>query len=124
MPRRRPRRPRPYAGSSAVSAVAGVWIAFSPWLFHYADNLPALWSSILAGMVVTVLALARFLRPKGSAGLSWINLAIALWVIATPWIFDFAANVVAAWDKVVVGLILAVFAWSSAMTARRRHRPI
>ncbi len=107
-----------------MGAAAGVWIAFSPWLFHYAENLPALWGSVLAGLVVTALAAVRFVRPKGSAGLSWLNFAVALWVIATPWIFDFAANVVAAWDKVIVGLILAAFAWSNAMTARRRHRPI
>ncbi len=104
--------------------MAGLWLAVSPWLFHYEDNLAALWGSVLAGMVVIGLAAARYYRPKGSPVLSWLNLAVALWVIATPWIFGFAGNVVAAWDKVMVGLALAVIAGIGAMTARRRRRPI
>ena len=107
-----------------MRALAGLWIAISPWVFHYADDLRGLWASVLAGLVVTGLASVRYFRPKGSPGLGWLHLAIALGVIALPWAFGFAANVVAAWDKVAVGLLLAVSASRSILTARRRHRPL
>lgn len=107
-----------------MRALAGLWIAVSPWLFHYADDRLALAGSVLTGLVVAGLAGVRYFRPKGSPGQGWLHLAVGLWVIALPWTFGFAGNVVAAWDKVVVGLILAVTGLGSVVTARRRHRPL
>ena len=40
-----------------VNVVLGLWTIASPWVFGYAAGEPAMWNSVVVGIVVTLLAL-------------------------------------------------------------------
>jgi hypothetical protein len=50
----------------------------------------------------------------GGRGAVWfasgLNFLIGLWLIASPWIYGFTGNGAATWNRVIVGIIIAVFA--------------
>jgi hypothetical protein len=60
-----------------------------------------------------------------SAGLSGINLLLAFWTAAGPWMYDYAINTGAMWNNILVGILVAVLAVCSAIAtdADRRRRP-
>ncbi len=55
-----------------VNAVLGLWTLASPWMFAYAGVEPAMWNSLVAGIVVALLALrsasATVLRDQKASG--------------------------------------------------------
>jgi hypothetical protein len=55
--------------------------------------------------VVAIAALTKFAEWE-----EWINLALGLWVLVSPWVLSFAAQTTAKWAHVFVGLIVAVLA--------------
>jgi SPW repeat len=59
-----------------------------------------LWVAVLA-----IAALAAFAEWE-----EWLNLIVGLWVAVSPWVVGFSANARAAWDHLVVGLIVALVA--------------
>lgn len=125
---------RDYAGqartASGINVLLGIWLIISPWVFGYAyasGNAP-LWNSVVVGALVLILAATRFSSPHTAAGLSWTNLVLGLWTIASPWIYEYDRIGSAAWDNIATGIaIMLVALWSAGMTAaeaRHRHRPI
>lgn len=45
-----------------------------------------------------------------SAGVSWINIALGIWVIISPFIVQFTQFPAAMWNNVIVGIVIAVLA--------------
>ena len=56
--------------------------------------------------------------PYGSAGLSWVNTILAIWVFASPWIYGYEANTGRFVNSLCVGI--AVFVLSIAGSSIRR----
>lgn len=42
---------------SWIYLILGVWIFVSPWLMGFADNLAALWSNLLVGLILVIAAI-------------------------------------------------------------------
>ena len=40
-----------------LNALLGVWVAIQPWVLSYTDNATALWSSVIAGVLIVLLSL-------------------------------------------------------------------
>ncbi len=57
-----------------VNVVLGLWTIASPWIFGYAGGEPAMWNSIVVGIVVALLALwsanATVLRDRRDSRLA------------------------------------------------------
>jgi len=100
--------------ASGLNVLAGIWLFFSPWIFNYAVNYGALWSSVIVGVIVVALAAMRAFNPENAPAMSWFNFLLGLWVIASPWIFGYALNTSAMWDKVITGAIVSCLAAISA----------
>lgn len=45
-----------------------------------------------------------------SAGVSWINIVLGIWVIISPFIVQFTRFPAAMWNNVIVGIVIAVLA--------------
>ncbi|HEX5491953.1 MAG TPA: SPW repeat protein [Candidatus Udaeobacter sp.] len=45
-----------------------------------------------------------------SAGVSWINIVLGIWVIISPFIVQFTQFPAAMWNNVIVGIVIAVLA--------------
>jgi hypothetical protein len=110
--------------ASGVNILLGVWLIVSPWAFDYSGRSAAL-SSVTVGALIALLAAIRLASLHNSAGLSGINLLLAFWTAAAPWIYEYAVNTGALWNNIVVGILISVLAvWSALATdADRRRRP-
>ncbi len=110
--------------ASGTNILLGVWLAASPWVFDYSGR-SAVVGSVIVGFVIALLAAVRLASLHNSMGLSGINLTLALWTIAAPWVCEYADNVGGTANNVIVGVLIAVLAvWSaSATVADERHPP-
>ena len=101
----------------AANLVLGIWLAISPWVLGYALQGPLAWNAHLVGVAIAVMAAAALWDfQKWEEG---INAALAVWLIASPWIIPALGGLpAAAWNQVVVGLAALVLALWSAATDR------
>ncbi|HEY3852275.1 MAG TPA: SPW repeat protein, partial [Steroidobacteraceae bacterium] len=99
-------------------------LAASPWVFDYSGR-SAVVGSVIVGAVIALLAAIRLASLHNSMGLSGINLVLALWTMAAPWVCGYAGNAGGTANNVIVGAVIAVLAvWSaSATVADERHPP-
>ena len=92
----------------------GVWLLCSPWWlqyftgYPYTDQTAASWNSIFFGLAVAFFAIWALALPEKWE--EWINMALGLWLVASPWALGFDAYTVATVNMVVVGGIIALFA--------------
>jgi len=110
--------------ASGINILLAIWLIMSPWVFDYSGS-PAVVSSVFVGAVIALLAAVRLASLHNSTGLSGVNLLLALWTIASPWVCGYAANVGARMDNVILGILIAALAiWSASATlAAERHPP-
>lgn len=94
--------------TDVVNLVLGAWLFLSPWIFGFVPETAASWNAWLSGIVVAALAIAAL--AAFAEWQEWINLAVGLWVIASPWLVGFSQNAAATRDHVVVGVIVAAVA--------------
>lgn len=96
------------SGVDLVNLILAACLFLTPWIFGFASDhtaAPNAWVSALVIGVVAIAALTKFAEWE-----EWINLALGLWVLVSPWVLHFAAHTTARWSHVVVGLIVAVLA--------------
>jgi hypothetical protein len=91
-----------------VSIVAGAFLFLAPWLFGFAAETGASWNAWIAGLAIAIVGiwtLASFHTWE-----EWVNLALGLWTLVSPWLLGFAAMGSALAVHVVVGGLVAVIA--------------
>jgi hypothetical protein len=102
--------------ASGINILLGIWLIVSPWMFGYSGT-PAVMNSVMVGALISILAGSRLASLRDSAGLSAVNLILALWIIASPWVYGYAANVGGVRDNVLLGVAIATLAsWSGSAT--------
>jgi len=122
-------RARSLRWQDAVDLVLGVWLFVSPWALRFYGALPGSSGNFfIVGVAMVVFAIvglnARWLWQE------WVNLALGVWLIVSPWLLGFQANVAARDDALLVGIVAAVMAvWAllerhriGATTATGEHR--
>ena len=85
--------------ASGVNILLGIWLMVSPWVFDYSGKSAAL-SSVTVGALIALLAAIRLASLHNSAGLSGINLLLAFWTAAAPWVYEYAINEGALWNNI------------------------
>lgn len=98
--------------------VLAVILGLAPWVLDFSSERMAAPNAWVCGVAIGVLALAAL--TKFAEWEEWINLALGLWVAASPWILGFAGHEAASWIHVVIGLMVAALAgvtlWHSHQT--------
>lgn len=110
--------------ASTANAVAGLWLVASPYFFSYATSVNPFWNNILIGGLIGVIALIRAYMPMRIEWLSWVNLALGLWVTLSAFVLPYP-NLNSAWSNIIVGLLIAFLASRSAMEThmvKQAHR--
>jgi hypothetical protein len=101
-----------------VILALGVWLFFAPFFMSYGSTTgAAAWSSYVVGAAVAVFATSALWTPASQSE-AWVNLVLGLWLVIAPFVLGFyAGEAVAAWNHIVVGILIAGDAiW--AMAAR------
>ena len=110
--------------ASGFNIIAGIWLILASFVLGYAAVEAALWDEIVVGAIVLVLAAVRVGNPARFPGLSWANLIAGLWLIAAPFVCGYADIGRAMWNDIIVGIVIAALAASSASMTnsfRRYH---
>jgi len=109
--------------ASGINILLGIWLIASPWIFGYIGR-PAVMNSVIVGALIAILAASRLASLRDSAILSGVNLILALWTIASPWVYGYASNVGAVRDNILLGVAIATLAsWSGSATLFGPRRP-
>jgi len=104
--------------TAAFSAIIGIWLFISPWVYGAAHN-PDAWNNWIVGFLITLFALIRYSNPFRAASLGWANMVLAIWVFISPWIFRYTGNTDRFVNSLCVGIVVFVLAVYGASSIRR-----
>lgn len=98
---------------SVLNALIGIWFIVSPYILSYA-TMQARWEQTIAGIIVTIAGIVRFFAPQ-LRWVSWITVAVAVWMIVAPFATGYEATI-AFWNEIVFGILLCVLAlWNTTI---------
>ncbi|MCL6096834.1 MAG: SPW repeat protein [Patescibacteria group bacterium] len=101
-----------------ITGILGLMFLVAPFLLGYAENFPALWTSISAGAVVLVMSGLEALRHERETWEYWVAGAMGLLAIIAPFVFGFSSHVPALSTSVLLGALIAIVAGSKIYTSQ------
>jgi hypothetical protein len=117
---------------SGANLLLGLWCMAAPFVLCYRGIRIAVINDVAIGAMISLIALIRVSRPLRSESASWLNFLAGIWLVAAPWILDYAAQPgsssqaarSASWNDVIVGIAVAWLAiWSVAAAQFARRGP-
>jgi SPW repeat len=112
--------------TAVLGAVAGLWVAISPWflvLQHGGNNATV--SNLIVGLAVVALGLFALSGSRGFLGLQVGSVLAGVWLIISPFILDekFAIATPMYWSNVFAGALVVVIGLAAlAETGRASAR--
>jgi len=103
--------------ASSLNVIAGIWLIISPFILSFNGLQPALWNTLIVGIIVVILAGIRAGNPTLYVGLSWLNLLLGIWLIVAPFLLMYSGFQVPLWNDIILGIIVGVLALWSALEA-------
>jgi ABC-type uncharacterized transport system permease subunit len=94
-----------------LNILAGIWLIIAPWVLDYSARDPR-WNDVVFGIIVGIFALTRATDAYREEWLSWINALIGVWLFIAAFTIDHTA--VAAWNDIILGIIVFLLATGSA----------
>jgi hypothetical protein len=98
-----------------ANVLLGIWLAVSPWVLDYAGQTAAAWNASMIGLAIALVSASALLAYRKWE--DWIIALLAAWLMASPYILGFGTMPAARWTHFVVGVLVAVLALWSAITA-------
>jgi hypothetical protein len=99
-------------GASGLNVLAGIWLIIAPFVLSYGSG-DSIWNDIICGVIVGVLALAKFGGLHRAVGLSWINAIVGVWLFVSAFWLEETAT--AGWNNIILGIIVFALAlWSAS----------
>ncbi|MFI0843595.1 SPW repeat protein [Mesorhizobium sp. IMUNJ 23232] len=94
-----------------INLALAVCLFVSPWFIGFVTDVRPAWNAWVVGVVLagfTLAAISAFAEWE-----EWVNFLLGLWLVVSPWLLGFSANVNAMWTHVIMGvLIAAASAWA------------
>ena len=97
----------------AVNFVLGLWLIVSPWALGFAAEPAPAWNAWAVGVIIAVAAAAALIAFHKWE--EWVEAALGLWLIVSPYLLGFATQMSPTWNSVIVGIIVAALAVWAAM---------
>jgi hypothetical protein len=91
-----------------VNLILGLWLVVSPWALAFEAEANPTWNAVILGILIAAVALIALFRVM--AWEEWVNLALGVWLVISPWLVGFSDLVAAMWNAVIVGAVVAVLA--------------
>lgn len=101
-----------------LTAIIGLLFAGAPFVLGYADNQPALWTSLLVGAGVVVASAFEAAERDKDPIEYWVAGLIGLAAIASPFFFGFAEATTAMWTSVIAGSLIGVSAFGRILVGQ------
>lgn len=106
---------RTASGVSGLNLLAGIWLLVSAFVLSFSNLPDARWNNVAVGIAVAIIAMVR-MGASNQIGWSWLNAALGIWALVSPWVMGFAGNVTLMWNNVITGAVIAIIGLSSAFT--------
>jgi hypothetical protein len=103
-------------GISWINILLGIWVIISPFALGFGYVPRAMWNNVILGIVIAIVAIIRTSTSRQSAW-SWVNVLLGIWVIISPLALGFVLGN-AIWNNFILGIIMTILAWSSAVRAQ------
>lgn len=84
----------------------GIWLFVCTWVFGWQAEVPIAANFIAVGGLLVAVALGAAVAPREWE--EWVEVALALWLMASPWALGFAANRNATLNAVAAGVAIAI----------------
>lgn len=107
---------------STITLLAGIWLFISPWVYA-TFALPNAWNNWIVGALLIIFAAIRLASPPTMSWLSWVNCALGVRTLFSPWIYGYAANSDRFVNSLILGIIVFIFAITSATAVPRIAHP-
>lgn len=88
--------------------ILGVLLIFSSWMFGFTTE-PQSVNALLSGIILAAVSTTALMAF--AAWEEWLNLAVGLWLIVSPWVLSFQ-SIEAVRIEVTIGVVVAAFAWN------------
>lgn len=86
--------------------ILALFLSVAPWLLGYSDNSTAMWSSVIPGAIVALVALYKVLIHDTARWEYWIAGVAGFVALFAPFILGFATEATPMWTMGIVGLLL------------------
>lgn len=105
---------RSFTLANVLRFVLGVWVLYAPFMRdELSVGVATLWNYLVVGSCVVILAVMRILFVREAGIFRWAHLLLGLWMIASPWVFEYVGEEAAFWNSAVSGALIAALAtWS------------
>ena len=97
-----------------ANLVLGLWLAVSPWALSYAAAATPAWNAHIVGVIIAVASIAAL--STFQVWEEWVNAALGVWLIVSPFIVGFGNLTTAVWNQLIVGIVVLVLAAWAAST--------
>ena len=109
--------------ASSLNLLAGAWLIISPFVLDFGLVHTPMWNAVIVGIVVAVFAATRAYLPHRAVGLSWLDVALGIWLIVSPFVLRYTSVPAAMNNALIVGVIICLFGlWSALETHPMSHR--
>lgn len=95
-----------------LNVLLGAWLAVSPFLLGYTSTPAAMWTAMIVGGLVLVLAF--FELGDGPVWEEWATFLLGAWAVLAPWVLGFSGLGTPVWNMVIVGVLIAGLAFNAA----------
>jgi len=99
----------------AANLILGLWLAISPWALSYAMEAIPTWNALIVGVIIAVAAAAALVAFHKWE--EWVNVALAAWLIVSPFVLDFVGHSSAMWNHIGVGVLVGGLALWTVTTS-------
>ena len=97
-----------------ANLILGLWLVISPWALSYMMETIPTWNAIIVGVVIAVAAIGALVAFHKWE--EWVNVALAVWLIVSPFVLDYASNTTVLWNQIIVGALVGILALWAALT--------
>jgi SPW repeat len=105
--------------SSLVCWASALWFFVSPWTFFGVSEQASGWNGWLVGGAMTIIAMFRLVAPRKSTVFAFINAALAVWTICSPWIFGYTGDGLQTTNTISVGATILGCSVMSGVFSRK-----
>ena len=89
--------------------VFGIWLLLTPIMFEYDPRIPvASINAYIMGAAIIAFSMVAVYMPR--VWEEWINMALGVWVLASPWILGFTVQRNETETAAIVGLLVITLA--------------
>jgi SPW repeat len=101
--------------AASLNLLLGIWLFVSPWVYGVYRSQGSSYNSWVVGVLIAMLATARYVSPATTRGLSFMNMVLGAWTFASPWVYNYTPDTGRFINSLCVGAIVFIVAAYGSM---------